>query len=70
MFSFGNGWMQKHADVVNRFRVNKNQAKMVFVDERLIQIDGKKDYWLSIAYEPDMDLCFDDDEYILRTIFV
>ena len=29
---------------------------MIFVDETLIQIDGK-DYWLWIAYEPDMDLC-------------
>ncbi len=48
--------MQKHADVVDRFKVNKNQVKMIFVDETLIQIDGK-DYWLWIAYEPDMDLC-------------
>ena len=29
---------------------------MIFVDETLIQIDGM-DYWLWIAYEPDMDLC-------------
>ena len=29
---------------------------MIFVDETLIQIDGK-DYWLWIAYEPDMNLC-------------
>ena len=49
--------MQKHADVVDRFRVNRNQVKVIFVDETLlIQIDGK-DYWLWIAYEPDMDLC-------------
>ena len=48
--------MQKHADVVDRFRINKNQVKMIFVDETLIQIDGK-DYWLWIAYEPNMDLC-------------
>jgi hypothetical protein len=48
--------MQKHADVVDRFRVNKNQVKMIFVDETLIQIDGM-DYWLWIAYEPAMDLC-------------
>ncbi len=49
--------MQKHADVVDRFRINKNQVKMIFVDETLIQIDGKDYYWLWIAYEPDMDLC-------------
>ena len=49
--------MQKHADVLDRFKVNKNQVKMIFVDETLIQIDGK-DYWLWISYEPDiMDLC-------------
>ena len=48
--------MQKHADVVDRFRINKNQVKMIFVDETLIQIDGK-DYWLWIAYEPNVDLC-------------
>ncbi len=33
-------WMQKHAEVVDRFRVNKNQVKMIFVDETLVQIDG------------------------------
>ena len=46
MFPSGNGCMQKHADdVVDRFKVNnKNQVKMIFVDETLIQIDGK-DYW-------------------------
>ena len=38
---------RKHADVVDRFRVNnKNQVKMIFVvDETLIQIDDGKDYW-------------------------
>ena len=48
--------MQKHADVVDRFRINKNQVKMILVDETLIQIDGQ-DYWLWLAYEPNMDLC-------------
>jgi hypothetical protein len=24
-------WMQKHADVVDRFKVNKNQVKMIFL---------------------------------------
>jgi transposase-like protein len=41
-------------DVVDRFRVNKNQVKMIFIDETLIQIDGK-DYCLWIAYEPNLD---------------
>lgn len=39
---------------------------MIFVDETLIQIDGKKDYWLWIAYEPNMDLCLMMDAYIKR----
>jgi len=25
--------MQKHADLVDRFRINKNQLKMIFVDK-------------------------------------
>ena len=29
---------------------------MIFVDETLIQLDGK-DYWLWNAYEPNVDLC-------------
>jgi hypothetical protein len=29
---------------------------MILVDETLIQIDGQ-DYWLWLAYEPNMDLC-------------
>jgi transposase-like protein len=61
--------MQKHADVVDRFKVNKNQVKMIFVDETLIQIDGQ-DYWLWIAYEPDMDLCLMMHISRERTIFV
>jgi putative transposase len=61
--------MQKHADVVDRFKVNKNQVKMIFVDETLIQIDGKV-YWLLIAYEPDMDLCLMMHISRERTIFV
>ena len=48
--------MQKHAEIVDLFRINKNHVKMIFVDETLIQIDGK-DYWLWIAYEPNVDLC-------------
>ncbi|MGA8913585.1 MAG: hypothetical protein WB443_12095 [Nitrososphaeraceae archaeon] len=44
-----NGCRNIHADVVDRFRVNKKESvKMIFVDETLIQIDGK-DYWLWIA---------------------
>ena len=38
---------------------------MIFVDETLIQIDGK-DYWLWIAYEPNVDLCLMVYIYIKR----
>lgn len=61
--------MQKHAEVVDRFRINKNHVKMIFVDETLIQIDGK-DYWLWIAYEPNVDLCLMVHISRERTIFV
>jgi hypothetical protein len=51
--------MQKHDEVVDRFRINKNQLKMIFVDETLIQIDRNDYYyWLWIAYDgPNVDLC-------------
>ena len=48
--------MQKHANIVEGFSIKKSQVKVIFVDETLIQIDGQ-DYWLWIAYEPNMDLC-------------
>jgi hypothetical protein len=37
---------------------------MIFVDETLIQIDGGQDYWLWIAYEPNIDLCSMVDTYV------
>jgi hypothetical protein len=30
--------------------------KEIFVDETLLRIDGQ-DYWLSIAYEPNLNTC-------------
>jgi hypothetical protein len=56
MYLYGNGCRETCSDVVDRFRINKNQVKMIFVNETLIQIDGQ-DYWLWIAYEPNIDLC-------------
>jgi putative transposase len=61
--------MQKHAYMVDQFRVNKNQVKIIFVDETLIQIDGK-DYWLWVAYEPNADLCLTVHISRERTILV
>ena len=46
-------WVQKYANcAADRFKVNKHLVKEIFVDdETLIQID-RQDYWLWIAYEP------------------
>lgn len=68
MFLSGNG-CRKHAEVVDRFMINKNQVKMIFVDETLIQIDGK-DYWLWIAYEPNLKTCLMVHLSRERTVFV
>jgi putative transposase len=49
-------WIQKHACMADRFRIDKHQVKEIFVDETLLQIDGE-DYWLWIAYEPKLNKC-------------
>jgi putative transposase len=49
-------WVQNNANVADHFRINKQRVKEIFVDETLIQIDGK-DYWLWIAYEPNIKRC-------------
>ena len=61
--------MQKHANIVEGFSIKKSQVKVIFVDETLLQIDGQ-DYWLWIAYEPNMDLCLMMHLSRERTIFV
>jgi hypothetical protein len=41
----------------DRFRKDKRRVKeILFVDETLLQIDGQN-YWLGIAYEPNLDIC-------------
>jgi transposase-like protein len=49
-------WVQKNANVADHFRIYKHGVKEIFVDETLIQIDGK-DYWLWITYEPNIKRC-------------
>jgi putative transposase len=49
-------WVQRYAEVADRFRVSKSQVNEIFVDETLLQIDGI-DYWLWIAYEPYLNKC-------------
>jgi transposase-like protein len=56
-------WGQRYSDcAADRFRTdNKCRVKeILFVDETLLQIDGY-DYWLWIAYEPNLDVCLFND---------
>ncbi|MEP0824900.1 MAG: DDE-type integrase/transposase/recombinase [Nitrososphaera sp.] len=49
-------WVQRYADVTDRFRTDRRLVRAIFVDETLLQIDGR-DYWLWIAYEPALNAC-------------
>jgi transposase-like protein len=42
--------------IVEGFRINKSQVKVIFVDETLLKINGQ-DYWLWITYKSNIDLC-------------
>jgi putative transposase len=62
-------WVQKYSGLADRLSVNKHAVKEIFVDETLLQIDGQ-DYWLWIAYEPNLDACLMMHLSRERTIFV
>lgn len=62
-------WVQKYSDCADRFRTEKRLVRVIFVDETLLQIDGK-DYWLWIAYEPNLNSCLMMHLSRERTIFV
>jgi putative transposase len=63
-------WVQKYSGIAdNRFRIDRRRVKEIFVDETLLQIDGK-DYWLWIAYEPSLNYCLMMHLSRERTIFV
>jgi transposase-like protein len=64
-------WVQKYADcAADRFRTDKQRVKEIFVDkETLLPIDGH-DYWLWIAYEPNLNVCLMMYLSRERTIFV
>jgi putative transposase len=49
-------WVQKYSDCDNRFMTYRRLVKEIFVDETLLRIDGQ-DYWLWIAYEPNLNTC-------------
>ena len=44
------------AFLADRFRIDRRKIRQVFVDETLVKIDGLE-YWLWIAYEPNLDVC-------------
>ena len=62
-------WVQKYSDYADRFRTDKCLVKEIFVDETLLQIDGQN-YWLWIAYEPNLNVCLMMHLSRERTIFV
>jgi putative transposase len=62
-------WVQKYSGLADRLSANKRAVKEIFVDETLLQIDGQ-DYWLWIAYEPNLDACLMMHLSRERTIFV
>jgi putative transposase len=62
-------WVQKYSYLADRFRTYRHAVQEIFVDETLIRIDGR-DYWLWIAYEPNLDVCLMVHLSIERTIFV
>jgi len=62
-------WVQRYANVADRFRVSKGRVREIFIDETLLQIDGI-DYWLWIAYEPSLNKCIMMPLSRERTLFV
>jgi putative transposase len=63
-------WVQKYSSVADRFvGTNRHLVKRIFVDETLLQIDGQN-YWLWIAYEPNLNVCLMMHLSRERTIFV
>jgi transposase-like protein len=64
-------WVQNYADcAADRFRTDKQRVKEIFVDETLFQIDEGQNYWLWIAYEPNLNVCLMMHLSRERTIFV
>ena len=60
--------VQRYAKVADRFKISKHQVREIFVDETL-HIDGV-DYWLWIAYEPNLNKCLMRHLSGERTLFV
>jgi transposase-like protein len=54
MYLSGNGFRKKYSDLADRIKTDRHSVKVILVDGILLQIDGQ-DYWLWIAYEPNLD---------------
>ncbi|HET7390333.1 MAG TPA: hypothetical protein VFJ51_05875 [Nitrososphaeraceae archaeon] len=54
--AYGSGFRQRYAFLAGRFRIiDRSKIRQIFVDKTL-KIDGLE-YWLWIAYEPNLDGC-------------
>jgi putative transposase len=63
-------WVQEYSGCADRFRIiNRHAVREIFVDETLLQIDGQN-YWLWVAYEPNLNTCLMMHLSKERTIFV
>ena len=62
-------WVQKYASLTDRFVIGGRRIKDVFVDEPLLKINGEN-YWLWLAYEPNLHVCLLFHISRERTIFV
>jgi putative transposase len=62
-------WVQRYSELSERFKTDRRLVRAIFVDETLIQIEGK-DYWLWIAYEPALNSCLTMHLSRERTLFV
>jgi putative transposase len=62
-------WVQKYSSLADKFGTDRHLVKEIFVDETLLQVDGQN-YWLWIAYEPNLNVCLMMHLSRERTIFV
>jgi putative transposase len=62
-------WVQKYSRMTDRFVIGRRKVKKIFVDETLLKINGQ-DYWLWLAYEPNLHVCLMFRLSRERTIFV
>ncbi len=62
-------WVQKYAKLTDSFVIGRRRIKEIFVDETLLKVDGQN-YWLWLAYEPNLHVCLLFHLSRERTIFV